>query len=85
MADSEREQAARNRTEAHLMRAIETMQDACDQAKRLVEQQADKATACRYVLHSLAWGFANASSSIESALVWVEEAHAAANSDQPES
>ena len=47
------------------------MRIACDAASMATDRNDDEA-ACRRVLHHLAWGFANASASIESAMAAVE-------------
>jgi hypothetical protein len=58
----------------NLKDAVQTMRDACDEAERRgTAGNADKA--CRGVMHKLSWGFANASSCIESAMAWLEEKH----------
>ena len=53
--------------------AVEKMRDACDDAARAVTHSTDQDSA-RRVLHALAWGFANASSSIECAMSALEDA-----------
>lgn len=63
----------RTRAAMHLRQAVQTMRDSCDRAERDLE--AGDGTACQRVLHSFAWGFANASSSIETAMSIVEDAH----------
>ena len=64
----------KSRAAANLRQAVQTMRDACDRAERDLE--AGDSNACQRVLHSFAWGFANASSSIETAMSHVEDAHA---------
>lgn len=62
------------RAKGHLQKAIKTMREACDAAERSCNE--DKpAEACQRVLHAFAWGMANASSSIETAMSAVEDAH----------
>lgn len=64
----------KERIAGNLASAIATMRDACDQAERLAAN--GDARAVRRVLHSLAWGFANASSGIEGAMIELEERRA---------
>ena len=61
------------RVTANLLRAIKTMREACDTAER--EASSADGPACQRVLHAFAWGFANASSSIETAMASVEDGH----------
>ena len=49
------------------------MKDACEEAARAVARDGDH-DAARRVLHAFAWGFANASSSIECAMSAIEDA-----------
>lgn len=60
------------RINENLTRAIKTMRDACDDAERRADTT-DDSRACREVMHTLVWGFANASSSIESATSALED------------
>lgn len=60
-----------NRILINLERAIQTMRDAMEQAER--NARGGDASACQRVIHDLAWGFANASGSIECALSAVED------------
>jgi hypothetical protein len=62
-----------DRCEKNLMRAIEIMRGACDDAERNIKTADSEA--CQRVLHSFAWGFANATSAIECAMAAVEEQH----------
>jgi hypothetical protein len=48
------------------------MREAVDEAESGMSR-ADTKRGARYVLHALAWGFANASTRIESAMRWNEE------------
>jgi hypothetical protein len=57
----------------NLRAAINTMRDACDDAERMSRN--GDARAVRAVLHSLSWGMANASTSIECAMAALEDAH----------
>jgi hypothetical protein len=70
-AESYRENGA-----AALRVAVKRMRDACDEAERSIRCGSSRecATAYRDVMHSLAWGLANATSSIESAARWAHEA-----------
>lgn len=63
-----------NRISRNLAAAIETMRNACDDAERRANNADGRAV--QGVLHSLSWGFANASSYIESAMSATEDAHA---------
>ena len=67
------------RVTANLARAIQTMREACDTAER--DASSADSTACQRVLHAFAWGFANASSSIETAMSSVEDGHVIALMD----
>ena len=58
----------------HLCQALRTMRDACDDAERRVSS--GDSDAIQRVLHALAWGSANASSSIENALAVLEDERA---------
>lgn len=73
----------RLRLQANLLKAIRDMQDACDQALRDVNDDrvavGDKAPR---VLKAFAWGFANASNSIENALSAREDEMATALHEQ---
>lgn len=62
------------RAAQQLAAAIKTMREACDRAE--FDAATGDGNACQRVLHSLAWGFANASSGIESAMARVEDGHA---------
>ena len=57
----------------HLKTAVETMHNACEDAGRAIAR-CDDQYAVRCVLHTLAWGFANASTSIENAMSALEDA-----------
>lgn len=59
----------------NLNRAVATMRAACEEAARAIAQGGDE-VACQRVLHALAWGFASASSGIESAMAAIEDGHA---------
>lgn len=59
----------------NLNAAIATMRNACEDAAREVARGPDE-VAVQRVLHAFAWGFANASSGIESAMAAIEDAHA---------
>lgn len=59
----------------NLNAAIETMRQACGEAERAISNSEDE-VACQRVLHALSWGFANASSGIETAMAAIEDAHA---------
>ncbi|GAB4059143.1 hypothetical protein [Uliginosibacterium sediminicola] len=61
------------RSAENLRQAVQTMRDACDSAERYLE--AGDSNACQRVLHCFAWGFANASSSIKTAMAHIEDAH----------
>lgn len=65
---------ASERVRRNLAQAIATMRDACDNAERDAARS-DDARAVQGVLNSLAWGFANASSSIEGAMASHQDAH----------
>ncbi len=67
------EEHLRKRAAAQLKQAIQTMRDACDKAER--DALPGDGNACQRVLHALTWGLANASSSIETAMSHVEDAH----------
>ena len=69
-------ESLRARAAQHLRQAVQTMREACDRAER--DLDAGDGAACQRVLHSFAWGFANASSSIETAMAHVEDAHTVA-------
>jgi hypothetical protein len=60
------EKVARN-----LAIAIRTMRDACDTAERRVAAAKDDIQASAAVLHAFAWGNANATSHVDTALEWV--------------
>lgn len=60
------------RVAKNLNAAVETMRDSCDEAGRAIAQGDDQ-NAARRVLHAIAWGFANASSSIECAMYALED------------
>lgn len=60
-----------SRIENNLLAAIKTMRNACDDAERYAKSGDSRSV--QRVLHLLTWGFANASSSIESALSAVED------------
>jgi len=62
------------RIERNLRAALETMQHACGDALRAIERE-DEAEAIQRVFHALSWGFANAGSSIQSAMAALEDAH----------
>ena len=62
------------RIAGNLAAGILTMREACDQAERLAANGDGRAV--RRVLHSLAWGFANASSAIEGAMIALEDEQA---------
>jgi hypothetical protein len=66
----------RARTVVQLRRAAQTMQAACAEAERHLVT--GDGVACQRVLHAFTWGLANASSSIETAMSHVEDAHAVA-------
>jgi hypothetical protein len=55
---------------AELMQVIKIMRDACDDAER--RAAAGDSRAIQAVLHKLTWGFANASSGIETAMASLE-------------
>lgn len=57
-----------DRIERNLLGAITTMRDACDDAERRVKRLQRDGDRVAAVVHALSWGFANASSSIESAI-----------------
>ncbi len=63
----------RSRAAEQLAHAVKTMREACDRAERDLSK--GDGTACQRVLHALSWGFANASSSIETAMSHVEDSH----------
>jgi hypothetical protein len=56
-----------------LMFAVITMREACDEAERAAKD-GDMRSA-RRVLNRLSWGFANATTNIESAMSAIEDAH----------
>lgn len=62
-----------NRISKNLAAAIETMRNACDDAERRAKDGGERAI--QGVLHALSWGFANASSSIETAMAAAEDGH----------
>jgi len=62
-----------DRVQRNLAAAIATMRAACDDAER--RATAGNGAAARAVMHALAWGMANASSSVENALAAVEDGH----------
>jgi len=56
-------------TEKHLKAAIRTMREFCDNAERNMESfNISRHEACSDVLNALSWGFANACSSIQTAI-----------------
>jgi hypothetical protein len=55
------------------------MREACDQAERALAP--GDGNACQRVLHAMTWGLANASSSIATAMSYVEDAHVVAALD----
>lgn len=57
----------------HLAAAIDTMRNACHDAERYAKDGDERAI--QRVLHSLSWGFANASSSITAAMEDARTAH----------
>ena len=57
----------------NLAAAIETMRNACDDAERRTKDGGERSV--QQVLHALSWGFANASSSIETAMAAAEDGH----------
>lgn len=59
------------RVARQLAAAIQTMRDACDDAERTAKLADSRAV--RRVMHSLTWGLANASSSIEGAMAAIED------------
>lgn len=63
----------------NLKRSIETMREACDEAERAINDAAKNertlGVAIPRMLHTMTWGFANASSHIESALDALEDGH----------
>lgn len=60
----------------HLRSAIRTARDAADKAERVLTMYANApGAAVGAVLNALAWGHANASSSIETAMACVDDAH----------
>jgi hypothetical protein len=61
------------RAAEQLQAAVKAMREACDRAER--DAIDGDSNACQRVLHSLMWGMANASSSIETAMANVEDAH----------
>ena len=63
------------RVKGNLLIAIRTMRGACDRAEQRIV--ADNGRATQNVLHELVWGFANATSHIQSAMSWTEDAHEA--------
>lgn len=64
------------KVQRNLLRAVEVMRGACEEAGRHLGDADDGSAACRRVLHDLAWGFANASSSIETAMAHIEDENA---------
>lgn len=63
----------RGHAAAQLKQAVQTMREACDRAER--DLTPGDGNACQSVLHALTWGLANASSSIQTAMSHVEDAH----------
>lgn len=62
-----------DRVNTKLQEAIQTMRNFCDDAERVVKDTyRSDANKVGQVLHNLAWGFANASSSVECANSQVE-------------
>lgn len=68
---------ADEKARANLNAAILTMRNACDEAERVAAREPIAADAVRRVFHALAWGYANASGPIESAMAWLKDAHEA--------
>ncbi len=66
-----------DRISRNLLAAIKTMRNACDDAELGIKISGERSA--QKVLHALSWGFANASSSIESAMSAIEDAHAESN------
>jgi len=64
----------RDRAKQRPLGAIRTMRSACDDAERIVVLNG-AAEAAQGVLKALAWGLANASSGIETAMAALEDAH----------
>lgn len=58
----------------NLNAAVDAMRLACDEAGRAIASGGDE-VACQRVLHAMAWGFANASSGIETAMAAIEDGH----------
>lgn len=58
----------------NLNAAVEAMRQSCEEAARAIASGGDE-VACQCVLHALAWGFANASSGIETAMAAIEDGH----------
>lgn len=54
------------RAQENLFRAVQVMREACNKADQCAGDGIENS--CQRVLHELAWGFANASSSIEGAM-----------------
>ena len=67
------------RVTRNLNAAIATMRAACDDAER--RAAAGDGQAARNVMHTLMWGMANASSSIENALAAIEDEHSTRSLD----
>ncbi len=65
----------RERLFANLAQAIQTMRDACDDAEQRIDPK-DEAASIQRVLHSLAWGHANACGGVERAMAALEDMRA---------
>jgi len=66
----------------NLNAAVETMRNACEEAGRAIARGGDQ-DAARRVLHAFAWGFANASGSIENAMSALEDAQTMKDAEAP--
>ena len=78
----ETEMERNERVVKHLKNAVETMHNACEEAGRAIAKGNDQ-YAARRVLHAFAWGFANASGSIENAMSALEDAQSMKDAEAP--
>jgi hypothetical protein len=60
------------RVTRNLLEAVKTMRDACNAAERAIVKEGD-AAATLAVMHAFAWGWANASGSVENAMSWLDD------------
>jgi len=62
------EQVMTEYTKAHLKQAIKTMRDTCDEAERKLDYDAPPLEVISMIINSLAWGYAHATTSIQTAI-----------------